>query len=280
MNAQKRKNIILNIIVYMVLIIVVIFTLIPIGWVLSTSIKPANEIFAKIPQWIPGEVTFQNYKEVLLNSSIPNAFKNSFFVGLMSAFMALVLGGSAGYAFARFQFRGSRFFSLFMLISQMLPLTVLMIPVFYMENAVGLVDTKIGLAIAHLAISLPLVTWMAKGYFKGIPGEIEEAAIVDGCATFQVIRLIILPLLKPAIAATGVYAFISSWNEFALANVLTRSPNSATVPIALNEFSSFFKVNWGQTMAAAMLITIPIVVVFMIFQKQFVEGLASGAVKG
>lgn len=280
MSASKRKDIFLNIVVYMLLIAVVVFTLIPIGWVFSTSVKPANEIFARVPRWIPNKVTFQNYQDVLFDSGIPNAFKNSFLVGLMSTFMALVLGGSAGYAFARFKFRGSKFFSLFMLISQMLPLTVLMIPMFYMENAVGLVDTKIGLAIAHLAISLPLVTWMAKGYFKGIPKEIEEAAIVDGCSTFKVIRLIIIPLLKPALAATGIYAFISSWNEFALANVLTRSPNSATVPIMLNEFSSFFKVDWGQTMAAAMLITIPIVAVFMIFQKQFVEGLASGAVKG
>ena len=198
----------------------------------------------------------------------------------MTTFVALLLGGSAGYAFARFKFRGNRLLSLFMLISQMLPLTVLMIPMYYMENAVGMVDTKIGLAAAHLVISLPLVTWMAKGYFKGIPKEVEEAAIVDGCSTMQVLLRILLPLLKPALAATGIYAFISSWNEFALANVLTRSPQSITVPIALNEFSSFFKVDWGDTMAAAMLITIPIVAAFMLVQKQFVEGLASGAVKG
>ena len=169
---------------------------------------------------------------------------------------------------------------MFMLISQMLPLTVLMIPMYYMENAAGLVHTRFGLAAAHLVISLPLVTWMTKGYFKGIPKEMEEAAVIDGCSTMKTIFYVILPLMKPSLTATGIYAFISSWNEFALANVLTRSENSMTVPIALNEFSSFFKVNWGDTMAAAAIITIPIILAFILVQKQFVEGLASGAVKG
>ena len=121
---------------------------------------------------------------------------------------------------------------------------------------------------------------MTKGYFKGIPKEIEEAAVIDGCSTMKTIFYVILPLMKPSLTATGIYAFISSWNEFALANVLTRSQNSMTVPIALNEFSSFFKVNWGDTMAAAAIITIPIILAFILVQKQFVEGLASGAVKG
>ncbi len=280
MNRKKFYEHALNILIYLVLFLVLLITIIPIGWVLSTSIKPTAEVFANPPRWIPLKPTLSNYNNVLFESSIPNAFKNSLLVGAMTTFIALLLGGSAGYAFARFSFRGSKVLSLFMLISQMLPLTVLMIPLYYMENEVGMVDTKLGLAVAHLVVSLPLVTWMAKGYFKGIPKEIEEAAIMDGCSTMQTIIKIVLPLLKPALAATGIYAFISSWNEFALANVLTRSPRSITVPIALNEFSSFFKVDWGSTMAAAMVITIPVIVVFMMVQKQFVEGLAAGAVKG
>ncbi len=280
MSRKRFYEKVLNILAYLVLILALLLTILPIGWVLSTSIKPTTEIFANPPRWIPLNPTLSNYRNVLFDSSIPNAFKNSVLVGVMTTFIALLLGGSAGYAFARFSFRGNRVLSLFMLISQMLPLTVLMIPLYYMENEVGLVDTKLGLAIAHLVISLPLVTWMAKGYFKGIPKEIEEAAIMDGCSTMQTIIRIVLPLLKPALAATGIYAFISSWNEFALANVLTRSTASITVPIALNEFSSFFKVDWGSTMAAAMVITVPIIAIFMMVQKQFVEGLAAGAVKG
>lgn len=277
---KKMMGILIKIPVYIILMLAVIITLLPLGWVISTSLKPGNEIFANPPYWIPKKTTLVNYCNVLFDSEIPKALLNSFLVGSMTMMISLVLGGSAGYAFARFKFRGNKALSLFMLLSQMLPLTVLMIPMYYMENAVGLVDTKTGLAIAHLSISMPLVTWMAKGYFKGIPKEIEEAAVMDGCSVIQTLFYIIVPLLRPALAATGIYAFISSWNEFALANVLTRSMNSRTVPIALNEFSSFFKVDWGDTMAAATLITIPIIAVFMLVQKQFVEGLASGAVKG
>lgn len=280
MKKKELKNRASSIAAYIVLSVVVILALIPPAWIISTSLKPTSEIFSNPPRWIPKAPTLQNYRNVLFESGIPRAFLNSLIVGLTTTLMAMLLGGSAGYAFARFKFRGSRTLSLFMLASQMFPLTVFMIPMFYMQNNIGLVDTKIGLAIAHLIISLPLVTWMAKGYFAGIPKEIEEAASIDGCNTLQIIIKIILPLIKPAIAATGIYAFISSWNEFALANVLTRTMNSRTVPIQLNEFSSFFKVDWGDTMAASAIITIPVVIAFMSIQKHFVAGLASGAVKG
>ena len=265
---------------YAALALAVALVVMPLAWIISTSLKPAAEIFAKPPRWIPLAPTIQNYVMVLTESDIPTAFFNSFITGAIAALASRLLGGSAGYAFARFRFRGNKPLSLFMLISQMLPLTVLMIPMYYMEDRMGLTDTRMGLAMAHLVICMPLVTWMARGYFKGIPREIEEAAMVDGCSVLQTLWHIILPLLRPALAATGIYAFVSSWNEFALANVLTRSMASRTVPVALNEFSSFFKVDWGQTMAAAALITLPIILVFMLIQKQFVAGLASGAVKG
>lgn len=280
MNKNTAKHLIGDLVTYLVLVAAVVVTLLPLGWIISTSLKAPTEIFAKPPYWIPKQLSLESYRDVLFTSGIPGALLNSLIVGLTTALLSLFLGGSAGYAFARFRFRGKGFFSIFMLLSQMLPLTVLMIPLFYMENALGLVDTKLGLAVAHLVISMPLVTWMAKGYFKGIPKEIEEAAIVDGCGTLQSLWFVVIPLLRPALAATGVYAFISSWNEFALANVLTRSERSRTVPIALGEFSSFFKVDWGDTMAAALLITVPIIILFLLIQKQFVEGLASGAVKG
>ena len=277
---HRIKSYIADLFIYIFLIIAVMIVLAPLLWIISTSLKPTIEIFQKPPHWIPYNITFENYISVLTKSSIPKAFLNSLLVGFMAAFISLLLGGSAGYAFARYRFRGNRIFSLFMLVSQMLPLTVLMIPMYYMENRIGLVDTKFGLAMAHLVICMPLVTWMTRGYFKGVPKEVEEAALVDGATRMHVMRIIILPLVRPAIAATGIYAFVSSWNEFALANVLTRSDSSKTVPIALSDFSSFFKVDWGQTMAAATIITIPIVILFLAIQKQFVAGLSNGAVKG
>ena len=277
---RKAKKIIGNIVAHIVLVCASVFAIIPLAWVISTSFKPVTEIYANPPHWIPIEPTAQNYIDVLFESNIPIAFWNSFVIGLGVAIISLLLGGSMGYAFARFKFRGSRFFSLFILTSQMLPITVLMIPMFFMSNDLGLIDTRVGLTFAHLVIALPLVTWISRGYFHTIPVEIEEAARIDGCSMLRTIVSIILPLLRPALAATGIYAFVSSWNEFALANVLTRSMSSRTVPITLSEFATFFRVDWGDTMAAATIITIPIIIVFMALQKQFIEGLSSGAVKG
>lgn len=277
---KRVKSIISDALIYIFLVFMVIIILIPLGWVLSTSIKQEVDIFAKPPVWITDNPTLQSYRDVLTGSGIPKAFLNSTIVGFMTVVFSLIFGGSAGYAFARFKFRGKKVLSLYFLMSQMLPLTVLMIPLYYMINDWGLIDTKIGLSIAHLVITMPMVTWMTKGYFQGIPKEIEESASVDGCNTLQTLIRILMPLLKPAIATTGIYAFVSSWNEFALANVLTRTDASRTVPISLSEFSSYFKVDWGDTMAAAAMITIPIVILFMLVQKHFVEGLTAGAVKG
>lgn len=277
---KKIGSIIQDAIIYIFLALIVVIILIPLAWVFSTSIKNEIDIFAKPPVWITSNPTMQSYRDVLTSSGIPKAFLNSVLVGLMTVIFSLILGGTAGYAFARFKFRGKKILSLYFLMSQMLPLTVLMIPLFYMINDWGIIDTKLGLSIAHLVITMPMVTWMIKGYFQGIPKEIEEAAAVDGCNSFQTLIKILLPLLKPAIATTGIYAFVSSWNEFALANVLTRTGVSRTVPISLSEFSSYFKVDWGDTMAAATIITVPIVILFMLIQKHFVEGLTAGAVKG
>lgn len=276
---MNRKKIVV-ILIYIVLACAILITLMPLGWILSTSLKSSIEVYANPPYWIPKNITLEHYIAVVFESEILNSFYNSLVVGIIAMVISLLCGGAAGYAFARYRFRGNKTLSLFMLLSQMLPITVLMIPMYYMQNSWGLIDTKIGLALAHLVITMPLVTWMAKGYFKGIPKELEEAALVDGCNSMQSFFKVIFPLLKPGIAATGIYAFISSWNEYAFANVLTRTNNSKTLPIGLNEFSSYFEVDWGATMAAAAITTLPIIIIFMLASKQFIEGLSSGAVKG
>lgn len=276
----NNKGKISKIIVYCILILFSLLTLFPLMWILSSSFKHPSEIYATPPVWIPKSPTLSNYIQVLMKSSIPRAFLNSLEVGVMVALYSLVIGGFSAYAFSRYKFRGKSFLAVFMLLSQMFPLTVLMIPMFYMESSLGLIDTKIGLVIAQMSVTLPMVIWMCRGYFNGIPKELDEAAKIDGCGKLSTLVRIIIPLMRPALAATGIYAFISSWNEYPLANVLTRTDNSRTVPLALNEFASFFEVNWGQTMAAAALITLPIILLFLFIQKQFIAGLVNGAVKG
>jgi len=265
---------------YLALIILVVFVLLPIVWILSTSIKPSREIFSIPPHWIPDNPTLEHYNNVLNHSSIPRSFVNSAIVGLLTTLFSLVLGGAAGYGFARFRFRGNKPLSLFMLLSQMLPITVLMIPIYFMMIRIGLLDSLVGLAIAHLILTMPLVVWMTRSFFLSIPKELEESAQIDGCSRMTAFTRVILPLVVPGIAATGIYAFIMSWNEYVLASLLTQSVSSRTLPIGLTEFAVMSQVDWGSTMAASMLIALPVILFFLWLQKYFVQGLTQGAVKG
>ncbi len=265
---------------YGLLVLLALFVLFPLAWVLSTSVKPSSEVFSIPPRWIPSKISLEHYDNVLQHSSIPRYFANSVLVGLGATLLSLLLGGAAGYGFARYRFKGSQPLSLFMLFSQMLPLTVLMIPIYFVLLRLGLLDSIAGLALAHLILTLPVVTWMCRSYFASIPRELEEAAQMDGCSHLKALFVVILPLAAPGIAATGIYAFIMSYNEFVLASILTSSDAARTVPIGLTEFSTMFDVDWGGTMAAATLVSLPPILFFLWLQKYFVQGLGQGAVKG
>lgn len=265
---------------YFFLVLFALFTSIPLLWAVSTSLKPSNEIFSIPPKWIPKSITLQNYVNVLFDSSVPRYFLNSLYIGIITTLLSLLFGGAAGYGFARYQIRGGKSLSLFMLVSQMLPLVVLMIPIYFLMDRLHLIDSPIGLAVSHLVFTMPLVTWMTRSYFLGIPKELREAAEIDGCSQLKALFLVELPLAAPGIAATGIYAFVMSWNEFVLASVLTLSDKSRTLPIGLSEFSTSFNVDWGSTMAAAVLISVPVIILFQWLQKYFVTGLTMGSVKG
>lgn len=277
---KSRASLLRKVFTYVLLILLVLFVLFPLAWVLSTSVKPSSEVFSIPPRWIPGHFTLEHYKNVLSDSSIPRYFWNSVAVGLLATLLSLLLGGAAGYGFARYRFKGSEPLSLFMLFSQMLPLTVLMIPIYFVLLRIGLLDTVWGLAAAHLILTLPVATWMCRSYFRAIPQELEEAAQIDGCSHLRALLVVVLPLAAPGIAATGIYSFIMSYNEFVLASILTSSDSAKTVPIGLTEFSSMFNVDWGGTMAAATLVSLPPIVFFLWLQKYFVQGLGQGAIKG
>ena len=279
-NKKSYQKRLLVLITYLLLFFLAGFVLFPLLWIISTSIKPSSEIFTIPPRWIPNNLTLQNYTNVLFASAIPKYFINSLVTGLLATVLSLILGGAAGYGFARYKFNGNKSLSLFMLLSQMLPLTVLMIPIYFLMLQLNLLDSIFGLALAHLILTMPLVTWMTRSYFIAIPKELEEAALVDGCSHLKALFKIIIPIAAPGIAATGIYAFIMSWNEFVLASVLTSSATARTLPIGLTEFSIMFEVDWGSTMAAATLISLPVIIFFLWLQKHFVQGLSQGAVKG
>jgi ABC-type glycerol-3-phosphate transport system permease component len=268
------------VIAYVILVALLFFALAPVALMIGTAFKPNVEIFQVPPHWLPRAPTLSNFHKVMFNSGIPRYALNSIIIATLMTFTALVLGKMAGYGFSRFKFRGNRALSLFMLLGQLIPLIALIVPFFQIFDAVGLLDTKIGIALAHLTTALPLVTWMSASYFSTIPVELDEAAILDGCTRMQALRKVVLPVALPGIISIALFAFLMSWNEFVLASVLTNTDNSKTLPIGLSEFATMFTVDWGSTMAAAFLMTVPVVAVFLLFQKQFVSGLSAGAVKG
>jgi ABC-type glycerol-3-phosphate transport system permease component len=260
--------------------IMAIWTLAPIAVMVFTSLKPRDEIFAVPPALLPESWTLANYVEVFANSSMPRAFVNSIIAAFLVTLITIILCTSAAYALARYRFRSARPLALFILLGQMVPITVLLLPLYEMINSMKLLDSIVGLAVAHLVITVPLVTWMIRNQIASIPVELEEAVQIDGGSRFDAVTYVTLPVAAPGIAAAGMYAFLQSWHEFVLASVITSSPGSRTAPVALTEFASEFRVDWGSTMAAAVVLTVPVVIVFIALQKYFIRGLTSGGVKG
>ncbi len=280
LNKYRIRHIFVILITYLILTLIVVFILFPLAWVVSTSFKPTNEVMAIPPQWIPENPTLDNYINVLTNSSIPRYFINSVFVSSLVALITIILGGLTGYGLSRRKTKGTRAISTFILASQMLPATVILVPVYLFISKIRLYDTIFGLAFAHLILTLPLVTWMCKGYIDTIPIDLEEAAQIEGCTKLQALIKVIFPIAAPGIAASGMFAFIQSWNEFTIASILTESTKSRTLPVGLTEFALLFKVDWGSTMAASVIISIPVIAIFLFMQKYLVKGLGQGAIKG
>jgi ABC-type glycerol-3-phosphate transport system permease component len=261
-------------------LIVTIWTLFPVAVMVFTSFKPQAEIFARPSRMLPRSWTLESYVTVFTNSSVPQALVNSILVGLLATLITMVFAVTAGYALSRFRFLGSRSIALFILLGQFVPITVLLLPFFIAVNALGLIDTLPGVALTHLVITVPLVTWMIRNQFVSVPVELEEAAMMDGTSRFGGVLRVVLPVAAPGLAAAAIFSFLQSWHEFVFASVVAQSDRSQTGPIALTQFGSDFTVDWGATMAAAVVLTAPVVVIFLFLQKYFVQGLASGAVKG
>lgn len=275
-----RRRLPLAVLTWVALAVLLVWTLWPVVLMAFTSFKPGNEIFAIPPTLAPKHWTLDNYKTVFSSSSMPHALVNSIVVGLFVAVATLIFCFSAGYALARYKFPGARPVALFILVGQLVPLTVLLLPLYKIVNSMGLLDTTIGLAFVHLTITVPLVTWMIRNQIAAIPVEVEEAALVDGCSRLDVISYVTLPIAAPGLTAAGMFAFLQSWHEFLFASVFTTSDSARTAPVALTQFATEYKVDWGSTMAASVVLTIPVVIVFMALQRYFVGGLTSGAVKG
>jgi multiple sugar transport system permease protein len=262
------------------LLVFVVVALGPIAWGVVTSLYPTSALTNVPPDLDPSQLTLDNYRDVLASDrSLTRGLVNSAIVATLTAFVALSLGSAAAYALARLRVPGSNKILLGVLATQMFPGIVIAIPLFLVFSELGWIDTYPALVLTYLSFTLPIVIWILKGFFEAIPPQLERAAAVDGASTLQIFRLVILPISLPPLFATGVFAFIEAWNEFFFANILTRI-NIKTAPLAIAEFAGQYQTLYGQMLAAAVLASVPVVVLAVVFRRFILQGFVEGAVKG
>jgi len=240
---------------------------------------------AKPPVWIPQSVSFDAYVAMFSGvgqGGIPvlDYFRNSIIISVTSTVIALAIGLAGGYAFARYRFRGKTAIFLGFMLTRTVPGIALSLPLFFVFARLGIIDTHFGLIIAYVALNVPFTVWLIDGFFRQVPRDLAEAAQIDGCTRWQAFWQVEFPLARSGIASAGIFAFLISWNEFALASQLTRSTNSKTLPVGLLDYTSEFTIDWRGMCALAVVMIIPALTLTFIVQKHLVSGLTSGAVKG
>jgi multiple sugar transport system permease protein len=284
-SASRRRRITLAL-SYLYLGGLLVLTFVPLIWMISSAIKPVDDLFVIPPQWIPENPTLSAFDSVISgdlgqDSLFPDYFRNSLIVTAGTTLLALFVATLAAYALSRYPFRGSNKLMLSILSLQMFPQAMLLISFYIIFLQLRLLNTFQGLVLANATFAVPFSIWMLKGFFDTVPREIEEAALIDGCTRFSVLPRIVLPLVTPGLLAAGVYTFLIAWDEYLFAATLMVQPEMRTLPPGIiQSFVGQFYLNWPNVMAASVLITIPVTIIFVIFQKYLVQGLTAGAVKG
>jgi trehalose/maltose transport system permease protein len=263
-------------------IVILVWCLLPVAWILSLSFKSVAETTSGSPQFLPKTWTIQNYKDILANPDFTRALVNSFGIALISTLLAVIFATLAAYAIARLDFRGKRVVLSIALAIAMFPVVALVGPLFDLWRAIGLFNTWPGLIIPYMSFTLPLAIWTLSAFFREIPWEMEQAAQVDGATSWQAFRKVIVPLAAPGVFTAAILTFFFAWNEFVLAISLTSTTASRTVPAQLSFFvgPDPFNPPYTQLATASVIVTIPVIVIVLLFQRRIVAGLTSGAVKG
>lgn len=271
----------LRIVVYILIIGILVVTLFPVAWMLSTSLKTLGEVTGKTPRWIPSTISLEAYKTVLTDPAILTFFKNTLIVCSAVALINIFLASLAGYAFSRFDFKGRMSLMMAILATQMFPLVLLLIALYYLFFRLRLLDTYIALILSYLSFSLPFSIWMMKNFFDSIPKALEDAAMVDGCNRIKVLFRVTFPLAVPGALVAGLFSFLNGWNNLLYSLTLTSSNEMRLIaPGLVLRYVPEAYVLWPEMMATAILVTIPLVLIFIFLQKYMIRGLTAGAVKG
>lgn len=265
---------------YLAVLGYVLFALFPLYWLLKIAVTPERLIYSEGTALWPASITFENFRAVIFYSDFMVFFRNSVFVSLSSAAIATLIAAAAGYSFSRFRFRGKSLVVVLLLITQMFPLLMIITPIYKIVAALGLLNTLTSLIVVYTAFNIPFATFLMQSFFDGIPKDLDEAAMMDGCTRLEALRKVILPLTLPGLAATLGFIFTAAWSELLFALMLINSNDSMTFPVGLLTFVSKFSVDWGQMMAAGVLALVPSCLFFVFIQRYLVQGLTAGAVKG
>lgn len=269
-----------DLLTYSVLGIAVAFVLVPILWGLSTSLKLPTDLLATPARWIPSTVDFDNYQRSLLSAKFLRYMGNSLAVVVGSLIVSVTLAVHAAYAASRFRFKGKDFLLLLIWSTVMIPGVAIIVPLYLLAVDIGIYDTLFVVVLAYSAWLVPTLIWLLRGFIESVPVELEESALVDGCSRLKAFYLIVMPLLRPGLAAASVLVFVTVWNDFLLAFSLTLRDENRLLQVGLYSFVTELGIEWGPLMAATIGSTIPVVLAFIFLQRLFIQGLTGGAVKG
>jgi multiple sugar transport system permease protein len=271
-----------KILIYLVLIIILTFAFFPIFWMISTSFKPNHEAFNVPPTWIPHSPTLESYiKQITDRAGFIVFFKNGLIVSISVTLFTIILATLSGYSFSRFRFSGQRAIFLLILATQMFPYVVIVISLYVVYKKLGLLNTYPGLIFSLTTFSLPFSIWMIKGFCDIVPKEIEEAAYVDGSSRIGILFKIVVPIISPGIVAVALFSFLVAWNNLLFSLTLSSRNNMLTIPPGfLMTYVGEFQYSWSGMCAGSTIVTIPVIIIFIFFQKYLVAGLTAGSVKG
>jgi ABC-type glycerol-3-phosphate transport system permease component len=280
MKRQKSRKRDPGILTYVVLICGVLIVVIPLLWMVSTALKTMTEITGSSEiNIIPQKPTLAAFLSIWKDYPMLTWVKNSSLVVVFSTVVSIAFSTLAGYGSSRFQFRGRGALLAFLLVTQMFPSIMMLIPYYKVLQTIGLINTLAGLIVVYISFTIPMLTWMMMGYFDGIPRELDEAALIDGCGRFRTFRQIILPLTLPGLISAAIYAFIQGWNEYMFSLILMTNDNLKTLPVGIGQMNGFYRIMWNDLMAASIVSSIPLLLIFLFLQKYFVSSLTAGAVK-
>ncbi|HLE15440.1 MAG TPA: carbohydrate ABC transporter permease [Anaerolineales bacterium] len=283
---MQRRHLLDNVLTYIGAALVIFIVIAPLLWLFISSISTLKELLNTPVHWIPQEPTFERYRQILYATGTDSAavFRRSMLNSLIVASSVTVIcvgfGSLAAYSFARLNFAGQGKLMYLMLFSYMLPPIMIMVPLYTIMRDFQLMDTLRGLIIVYSALIMPFAVWIMRGYFLTIPGELEDAARIDGCTRLGALFRVVMPLSAPGLVATSLFCFLASWEEFLLALVFTSSPASKTIPVAISEFVGRHAIDYGMMATGGVIAAIPPILIALLFQRYLISGLTSGAVKG